>query len=679
MPGGHPVLPLLMDHKLITLAAPGGAQVVAVGFDLGPGDIKVEQPRQISRIVTGGRDVAVAASVEFVKSLVQPHLDALATSTTTTIHIDVLFTSVDYVVDVTSTSLSWGLDTFTAGGVTAPCGALDLAIEGTATTTSVLPNIPFTIRDRFLVAFNPTNEVLGVAPKGEPTVNAQVSGIGVAESAVESKIAQQYKQYRTQALTAAFPRLLAVASLDNVVEAQLKATDDQASVTLDSAEFSMDGIVVRGTVSLSPRTPGFVQIAPLGDLSGYSAFLSWLPGGRIESFEWRWLVPHTEPDLTLARQVRERFTFQPPEGMPGLPPPSGLEPEGGHVCLIIEGLVVDPVSGAEVRAFARDCYTAPDPPVIIVIPIPIGDSAPVGITAAPPLWVRVGSDPELGVSEAGRAGAGRAPCNTLLYRPAGGDTADRLDAIVDGIDQAERDDAGLQLLVVVPAGQLTDAAAVRARSRRCQREVAASVIEDVRGGWAQRFALEVDAGESLRLITADGRVAWAYDGPVEASTLASALQEHLTPSDPPDLTPPLPGPAIGRAVPRLVPRQTDDDGATSSGLDHPMTLCFALGWPESSQAELRRLDALAAEEGQLVVVILTDAGSAEAAEAQRPAPNVLVVPDPDRTITDQYDIWMWPTSLTLDAGGLVVGVTVGIHPHDAEAPAGPDAASAYPE
>ena len=209
--------------------------------------------------------------------------------------------------------------------------------------------------------------------------------------------------------------------------------------------------------------------------------------------------------------------------------------------------------------------------------------------------------------------------------------------------------------------------------------MAASVIEDVRGGWTQRFTLEVDAGESLRLITADGRVAWAYDGPVEAATLASALQEHLTPSDPPDLTPPLPGPAIGRAVRRLVPRQTDDDGATSSGLDHPMTLCFALGWPESSQAELRRLGALAAEEGQLVVVILTDAGSAEAAEAQRLAPNVLVVPDPDRTITDQYDIWMWPTSLTLDAGGLVVGVTVGIHPHDAEAPAGPEAASAYPE
>ena len=44
----------------------------------------------------------------------------------------------------------------------------------------------------------------------------------------------------------------------------------------------MDNIVVRD-VSLSPRAPGSVQIAPLNDLSGYTAFHSWLPGGRIDS------------------------------------------------------------------------------------------------------------------------------------------------------------------------------------------------------------------------------------------------------------------------------------------------------------------------------------------------------------------------------------------------------------
>ena len=98
MPGGHPMLPLLMDRKLITLSA-GGVQVVAVGLDLGPGDPTTEQPRQIERIFTAGRDVAVAANVEFVKSLVQPHLDALQTSTTT-VTVDFLFGTVSYVVDV---------------------------------------------------------------------------------------------------------------------------------------------------------------------------------------------------------------------------------------------------------------------------------------------------------------------------------------------------------------------------------------------------------------------------------------------------------------------------------------------------------------------------------------------------------------------------------------------------
>lgn len=659
MPGGHPMLPLLMDRKLITLSA-GGVQVVAVGLDLGPGDPTTEQPRQIERIFTAGRDVAVAANVEFVKSLVQPHLDALQTSTTT-VTVDFLFGTVSYVVDVTSTALSWGLDTFTASGVSSPCGALDLTIEGEV-RSSIL-NIPFTIRDRFLIAFNPVNHVMGVVPKGNPQVQANLGGIGPAESAVQNEITKQYKRYREQALVAAFPHIYAIASLNTIVETQLKVTDDQATVVMDSAEFSMDGIVVRGSVSLSPRAPGSVQIAPLNDLSGYTAFHSWLPGGRIDSFEWRWLIPHTEPDVGLARQVHDRFAFRAAEGMPGLPLASGLAPEGGSVCLIIEGQVIDPVTGAEVRAAARNCYTAPDPPLIVHFPFPLVSTADPAMAPPLPLWVRIGSDPELGISEAGRAGRGRPPCNTLLYLVSAPNRARSRDAIIDAVDQAGRDEAGLQMLVIVPEGVLDQDGQQEVRRRRPERDVALSLVEDIGGVWATTFAGATDSEEALRLITADGRVAWSHDGAVDVTTLVAALREHLIPADAPDLTPPLPGPPIGRAMPSSASRRTDG-GAAMVGLDQSMMLCFALGWAESSKAELRRLNALAVAEDRLIVVVLTDAGSAEAAEVQRSVPQVLVLPDPDRAITDQHDIWLWPTTLTLDANSVISAVSVGIHPYD---------------
>ena len=657
MPGGHPMLPLLMDRKLITLST-GGAQVVAVGLELGPGDATTEQPRQIERIFTAGRDVAVAANVEFVKSLVQPHLDALQTSTVT-VTVDLVFTTVEYVVDVTSTALAWGLDTFTASGVSSPCGALDLTIEGEV-RTSIL-NIPFTIRDRFLIAFNPVNHVMGVVPKGDPQVQANLGGIGPAESAVQNEITKQYKRYREQALVAAFPSIYAIASVDTTVEAQLKVTDDQATVVIDSAEFTMDGIVVRGSVSLSPRAPGSVQIAPLNDLSGYTAFHSWLPGGHIDSFEWRWLVPHTEPDVSLARQVRDRFAFRAAEGMPGLPLASGLNPEGGWICLIIEGKVIDPLTGAEVRAAARDCYTAPDPPVIVVFPFPLPGAAEPGLAPPVPLWVRVGSDPELGISEAGRAARGRPPCNTLLYLVSAPNRAGSRDAIIDAINQAGRDEAGLQLLVIVPDGGLAQDGAQEIRGRRPERDVALSLVEDIGGVWATTFGREADSDEALRLITTDGRVAWSHEGGVDVTTLIAALREHLVPADAPDLTPPLPGPPIGRTMPSTTSRRTDGGAATRS-LGQPMMLCFALGWAESSKAELRRLNALAGADERLIVVALTDAGSAEAAGVQRSVPHVLVLPDPDRAITDQHDIWLWPTTLTLDANGVISAVHVGIHP-----------------
>ena len=44
------------------------------------------------------------------------------------------------------------------------------------------------------------------------------------------------------------------------------------------------------------------------------------------------------------------------------------------------------------------------------------------------------------------------------------------------------------------------------------------------------------------------------------------------------------------------------------------------------------------------------------------------MPDPDRTITAGYDVWLWPTTLSVAADGTVTSITTGYHPFDDEVP-----------
>ena len=69
---------------------------------------------------------------------------------------------------------------------------------------------------------------------------------------------------------------------------QLKTLDDRASVSLDSAEFGIDGLVIRGTIDLSPRRGVVVKHEMTAAGDAHSALESWIPGGRIDRLEWSW-------------------------------------------------------------------------------------------------------------------------------------------------------------------------------------------------------------------------------------------------------------------------------------------------------------------------------------------------------------------------------------------------------
>jgi hypothetical protein len=658
MPVGHPMQIALVDRKLISLSAPDGSQAVAVGLELGPDPTATERPRQIVNVITAGKDFAVAVSRDYILSLLRPQLDALE-ATTTTVEVGFLFLTAKYTVKITSATVQWGLDTISSGGMTMPCGALDLTINGKGETTSAAPDGTFTIRHRILLGFNPAVQSLFLQPKGGAAVSADFGGIGLIENVIEDEIASNYNTQMTSALAAAGPQVAVISRFRDFLASQLRMSDEHAAVTLDAAEFVMDGLLLRGKVSLTPRSRPVVQFGPLPDASGYGAFRSWFPGGRITEFGWQWQL--TTPELLASppaqqRQHADRFVVQPAVEMPGLPPPSGGLFHAGRVCLGLKGLVIDPVTGAEVPAVAGSC-------------VAVDVSAPGFLSdiASGSLRWRLGTDVEMGVVEAGGGGVDAQPFNILLYH-AGASSAS-LDAVIESIDNAAQDDAGLLVLMLVAEGGLDETAAARLRDAAPQHEATVRVIEDVSAEWARAFG--VSDYEAFRLITAEGVLAWSHDGAIDAQALSAALREHLVPSPSPQLLPLRPDAIIGRRAPHAYLDPPLGERLSLAQLrGRPVTLCFALPGADSSLEQIRRLQGEADQEPGLIAMILTDADAAEATALAGTAPSRLIVTaDPHRSTTSAFGVHIWPTMITIDEAGIIASVTTGLQPASEQRPA----------
>ena len=158
----------LMDEKLLSLAPDPAHQVVAFAGELGPGPAATEVPHEVTNVFTAGQDFAVAASSDFVVSLLRPALDALD-ATSATVQVDIGFDTIVYRVEITSATATWGVDTITgAGGVTLQVGALDFRIDGTGKTSSISPDGTFTITHRILVGFHPGTQSLSWSRRAAP-------------------------------------------------------------------------------------------------------------------------------------------------------------------------------------------------------------------------------------------------------------------------------------------------------------------------------------------------------------------------------------------------------------------------------------------------------------------------------------------------------------------------------
>lgn len=696
----HPLLNEFGQRRLKSLVTPAGgavASIVSLSGAPTSGDLSL-----INEMFLAGKDFALAINRDVILSMLGPTLDAVrasqpkfSVSVKASKWLGGRTVSGTYTVSVTNATADWAPGTMTLAGTTSPAGVITLRISGSATTPSWLPNASFDLTHDLWIGFDAATESLFIMSSGAPSVSAHVNGPfgGLLEGYVQSAATSVYNAQLGPALAQAQLTLQGSATRKQTMVTQLQLIDVQADAHFDGAEFRAEGIILRGVISVSPRSVMQVTFTPQANQSGFTAYRSWIPGGRIDKFDWRWFWfdaasgpfgGSATPDQTQSHT--DRFALQTNVSLPGLPPVAGDPGPGwpqmaGAVCLSIRGVCVNDTTGVEdaVDSSAlyqreRMClYFYPDPPPPVVV-------GGVEVTPLPKLWWKIWLTHttlprmalrELAILEVGSGSSSSLPVNHLVHYVDDAAAIETLPRLGEALQAAARDDAGL-LITVVFREDLLERGGVKlgARLDSLTRSIGAPVIvtEDVRNGWSQRLGLPVGrGGAATRLITADQRVAWKSDGAPETAALAAALREHLVPCGPPKFVAVEPAVGVGEPAPVFDILTGAAHGLRLDRLGgNEIILLFVQPWSTPSLAQLRHLQRVHERldrRGAVVVAVVSGDTYDDVERLVREQQlTYLVSLDPHGAIASRYGVRAWPTMITIDQFGLVSASQAGTDP-----------------
>ncbi|MBA3356626.1 MAG: hypothetical protein H0U18_11970 [Pyrinomonadaceae bacterium] len=669
----HPVSNRFRRGLLRSLNAPigGSAVVTPIGLSGEPaGNIA-----SVNNLLLEGADLAVAIDVGYIMSIVNPALDAIKTfSKTVKVHVSTPWPAPD-------------IDTVYHAGLHPPKVAwqahgsyavFNIKVSGWATTRSILANATFDVEENIFLYFDSGAGRLWLSP-GSPGVKVHSSGLGSGEvaSAVRDAVVKAVGPIVTAACAQAQPTLDGMTTRTQELSEQLQTLDDQATLGLDQAQFVKDGIVLRGWIGLESRHGLMVKFKKTVQQDGHSALESWIPGGRIDKFEWSWTW--TGSGKPGKATYDDRFLLRRPGGRVGrwgmaldlqMPLP-GLD-GWGTVCLKIKGVRVDSVTGQLVAVESTKRCTR--------FGLNISDALDQGgrlfLRDMPELSKRV-PFPELSLVRAGVASDATRMANTLLLYVEEAWDEETASALKGGLEACGRYDAGLALLVLFREGLLAAAGPrLMAMVEEFARElgIAALVNEDVRGGWSRSLSLRSGtAGPAWGLISPEGTVTWTHQGHISPEHLTEALDSHLRRS--PDVSPVefRQSPEIGRQISSTALHPGFFELVESPCPPPPFgrlggsesIVAFVQKDSASSHAQLRALtskyEQREGEPGPVVVVVVDGADEREAEALKNQLGfDFVTLPDPVGTITDRFGIGIWPTTITLDRVGTISGLETGV-------------------
>ena len=638
----------------------------------------------------GGHDFGVAVDAGYVIGRVQDQVGPLAgIQRDFHIHGDAGVgggLEIDYHVRIDSAQATW------LGADSSPDrGLVRIAIAGGGWATRLYKSgvfdlvgvtiadlrMSFAVEQVLQLGFDPYGERVVISPLGQPTVSVSYGGPfasqirgnaeGVLSSQVQNALGSSLGQAQQQ-----LDALTSPARKAALLE-QLRRIDPAASLSFAEAEFSDEGVVVRGPIGLSRRRRPRAKFRMADGRDGFDAIESWIPGGQVETFEWAWRFHASPVQISIpppggANEDDDFMLRRPHEGVSkfGLfnvktKPLPGLD-GNGSLCLKIHGSVVSSRTGELVPVESeRECEQ-----------FGYGFHVPVEVAPWWPIydpWLEPGMEapfPEIGIQQPGGLDPEWPAFNTLVLALPEWD-GEMIEVLLEGLDRCRRVGSGLLVSLLFPEGLLVDpGAGLGGKLEELAAKLPAPMqaVENVGGAWSESLALTDESLAAWRLIAPGGGLAWVRDGlPDSDEGLARVLEKRLVSSPPPLPVPIGPSAAIGKLLPiELLFPPCPPVPLSRPGLGGSK-LIFVQHAHELSLAELQKFGSEEeGREGKVLAAGVVAGADAEAVETLRAelGLELPLFPDPDGRMTREAGVRFSPARLGFDEDGRLADVRVGI-------------------
>jgi peroxiredoxin len=642
-------------------SGPGQALVLPIqlsGATLPPGGIQ-----SVNNLFIGPAGFAFAVSKEYILSVFQPTIDSLQQFQYTTAPLPVL--NITYHFSVTGVDLQFN------------DGSINLIITAKFTTPhSWFPDFNIVITQRLTaVMFLDTLFI----PALDSELTIFVSGLPdfLLNSAKSAVIAAR-NQALPQALNALNQELRKarnlLGSFDPSASVSFRAgsSEDPGASVSGAIAITPDGVIIRGDIGGAPRFAPVVDIAEADHGHSFTALESWIPGGGIDRLTWTWVEYSNESVLSgVQKSVTDEHRFI-------LPKPGGIT-QLSSICLRIEG-VQTLADGQVVSAAGGTTCQVPGFGGVLEMPswwepvtVPVWqpdliESAVLKEAIAGHITVQADSPQKDGLTH-----------NSLVHFADW--RADKpLAALGQALAQMRRKSFSLVVIVVLPVGAFdSHRRDVEAKLNSIQERFPAQLLltEDHEGGWTRGFA--VSKTPSTYLINANREFVWKYEGPVDPKILAAALDEHLLAAPAPRSSPLRLAVARGERAPDVSFEDRGQGFALHRLRGREVLLNFWQSWSEPCVKELRRLQQLQEHAGASAPLIVAFHGGKDRKILEeirkQHGLSFALVHDADQVIARRYGVRCWPTTVSVNAAGLVSYVQFGVSHEHAPVPGRKEAGS----